>query len=213
MLPQAPASKSGAASKSGTAAAKPSLLSPASLHAKAPDVYKAQFTTTKGDFVIEVHRDWAPLGADRFYNLVKNGFYDDVAFFRVVPDFMVQFGMSGNPQIEAAWGHASVKDDPVKQGNARGRITFAMGGPNTRTTQVFINFKDNSRSLDSQGFATFGEVTEGMDIVDKLYGGYGDMAEQGGHGPSVAKLATDGNAYLTKYFPQLDRIKTAKIVP
>src|SRR5579864_1685696 len=138
MLPQAPASKSGAASKSGTAAAKPSLLSPASLHAKAPDVYKAQFTTTKGDFVIEVHRDWAPLGADRFYNLVKNGFYDDVAFFRVVPDFMVQFGMSGNPQIEAAWGHASVKDDPVKQGNARGRITFAMGGPNTRTTQVFI---------------------------------------------------------------------------
>jgi len=206
MLPQEPASKS------GTAAAKPSLLSPASLHAKAPDVYKAQFTTTKGDFVIEVHRDWAPLGADRFYNLVKNGFYDDTTFFRVVPDFMVQFGMSGNPKIEAAWGNARIKDDPVKQSNTRGRISFAMGGPNTRTTQVFINFKNN-RGLDSQGFAAFGEVTEGMDVVDKLYGGYGDMQDMGGHGPSPGRIAAEGNAYLVKYFPQLDRIKTAKILP
>src|SRR5579871_6398672 len=130
MFAQAPAAKAPAtkapASKAASTAAAPSarLLNPAALNAKAPAVYKAQFTTTKGDFVIEVHRDWAPLGADRFYNLVKNGFYDNVAFFRVVPDFMVQFGMSGNPKIEAAWGHATVKDDPVKQGNARGRITF-----------------------------------------------------------------------------------------
>ena len=211
MLPQTPAPKSGTASKTG--AAKPSLLNPASLHATAPATYKAQFTTTKGDFVIEVHRDWAPLGADRFYNLVKNGFYDDTTFFRVVPDFMVQFGMSGNTKIEGAWGSAKIKDDPVKQGNARGRISFAMGGPNTRTTQVFINFKDNSRALDSQGFAAFGEVTQGMDVVDKLYGGYGDMQDMGGHGPSPGRIAAEGNAYLLKYFPQLDRTKTAKIVP
>jgi peptidyl-prolyl cis-trans isomerase A (cyclophilin A) len=209
MLPQAPASKSGAASKSGTAAAKPSLLSPASLHAKAPDVYKAQFTTTKGDFVIEVHRDWAPLGADRFYNLVKNGFYDDVAFFRVVPDFMVQFGMSGNPQIEAAWGHASVKDDPVKQGNARGRITFAMGGPNTRTTQVFINLADNAR-LDPKGFSAFGAVSQGMDVVDQFYSGYGEGAPDG-NGPSQKTAESEGNAYLSRDFPKLDYIKKATI--
>jgi peptidyl-prolyl cis-trans isomerase A (cyclophilin A) len=192
---------------------KPSLLNPASLRAKAPDDFKAQFTTTKGDFVVEVHRDWAPNGADRFYNLVKNGFYDGVVFYRVVPNFMVQFGISGNPKIEAAWGHANIRDDSVKQGNKRGRITYAMTSvPNTRTTQVFINFRDNS-NLDSQGFAAFGEVTEGMDVVDKLYSGYGDMQEMGGHGPSPGKIETEGNAYLTKNFSQLDSIKTAKILP
>jgi len=189
-----------------------SLLNPASLKAKAPDVFKAQFTTTKGDFTVEVHRDWSPNGADRFYNLVKNGFYDGVVFYRVVPNFMVQFGISGNPKIEAAWAHANLRDDPLKQGNKRGRITYAMAGPNTRTTQVFINFRDNS-NLDSQGFTSFGEVTDGMDVVDKLYSGYGDMQEQGGRGPSVSKFEVEGNAYLTKNFSQLDSIKTAKILP
>jgi peptidyl-prolyl cis-trans isomerase A (cyclophilin A) len=192
--------------------AKPSLLNPASLKAKAPDVFKAQFTTTKGDFVVEVHRDWSPNGADRFYNLVKNGFYDGAEFFRVVPNFMVQFGIPGNPKVAAAWGHANLRDDPVKEGNKRGRITYAMAGPNTRTSQVFINFRDNS-NLDSQGFAAFGEVTDGMDIVDKLYSGYGDMQEMGGHGPSPGKIETEGNAYLDKNFSQLDKIKTAKILP
>jgi peptidyl-prolyl cis-trans isomerase A (cyclophilin A) len=191
---------------------KPSLLNPAALKAKAPDDFKAQFTTTKGDFTVEVHRDWAPNGADRFYVLVKNGFYDGAEFFRVIPNFMVQFGISGNPKIAAAWAHANLRDDPVKQGNKRGRITYAMAGPNTRTSQVFINFRDNS-NLDSQGFAAFGEVTEGMDVVDKLYGGYGDMQEMGGHGPSPSKIESEGNAYLDKNFSQLDKIKTAKILP
>ena len=191
---------------------KTTIMNPSLLRAKAPDVFKAQFSTTKGDFVIEVHRDWSPNGADRFYNLVKNGFYDDAGFFRVVPNFMVQFGISGNPKVAAAWGHANLRDDPVKEHNTRGRITFAMAGPNTRTTQVFINFKDNS-ALDGQGFAPFGEVTEGMDVVDKIYSGYGDMQEMGGHGPSPGKIESDGNAYLKKYFPQLDYIKTAKVLP
>ena len=191
---------------------KPSLMNPAALKAKAPDDFKAQFTTTKGDFTVEVHRDWAPNGADRFYVLVKNGFYDGAEFFRVIPNFMVQFGISGNPKIAAAWAHANLRDDPVKQGNKRGRITYAMAGPNTRTSQVFINFRDNS-NLDSQGFAAFGEVTEGMDVVDKLYGGYGDMQEMGGHGPSPSKIESEGNAYLDKNFSQLDSIKTAKILP
>jgi peptidyl-prolyl cis-trans isomerase A (cyclophilin A) len=192
---------------------KPSLMNPASLKAKAPDAFKAQFTTTKGDFVVEVHRDWSPNGADRFYNLVKNGFYDGVVFYRVVPNFMVQFGINGNTKIDGAWAHANIRDDTVKEGNKRGRITYAMTSmPNTRTTEVFINFKDNS-FLDSQGFAAFGEVTEGMDVVDKLYSGYGDMQEMRGHGPSPAKIHTDGNAYLTKNFSQLDSIKTAKILP
>src|SRR5579863_1082995 len=125
--------------------AKPSLMNPASLKAKAPDSFKAQFTTTKGDFVVEVHRDWAPNGADRFYNLVKNGFYDGVVFYRVVPNFMVQFGINGNTKIDGAWTHANIRDDAVKEGNKRGRITYAMTSmPNTRTTEVFINFKDNS---------------------------------------------------------------------
>jgi peptidyl-prolyl cis-trans isomerase A (cyclophilin A) len=184
---------------------KPSLMNPASLNAKAPAVYKAQFTTTKGDFVVEVHREWSPIGADRFYNLVKNGFYDDARFFRVISNFMVQFGISSTPKVAAAWAHANLRDEPVQKGNTRGRITYAMAGPNTRTTQVFINFKDNS-SLDGQGFASFGEVTEGMDVVDKLYSGYGERPDQG-------LIAAQGKAYLDKNFSQLDSIKSAKIVP
>lgn len=211
VVAQTAASKSGKEPPRGPSA-HASLLNPATLRAKAPDVFKAEFTTTKGDFVIEVHRDWSPNGADRFYNLVKSGFFDDAAFFRVVPNFMVQFGIPSNPKVAAAWGHANLRDDPVKQGNTRGRISFAMAGPNTRTTQVFINFKDNS-SLDGQGFAAFGEVIQGMDVVDKIYSGYGDMQEMGGHGPSPGKIESQGSAYLDKYFPQLDKIKSTKIVP
>src|SRR5580704_12763518 len=140
------------------------LANPAALNEPAPATYKVQLDTNKGPFVIEVHRDWAPIGADRFYNLVKNGYYDDVRFFRVVPDFMVQFGINGTPGIQTIWSDANIKDDPTKQTNARGMVTFAKtSAPNSRSTQVFINFKDNS-FLDNQGFAPFGKIIEGMDV-------------------------------------------------
>lgn len=214
MLAQAPASKSGA-SKSGTSkaatsskagAARPSLMNPASLKAKAPDEFKAQFTTTKGDFVIEVHRDWAPLGADRFYNLVKNGFFTNAAFFRVVPGFVVQFGLNANPAINKAWEKATIKDDPVKGSNTRGMVVFATAGPNTRTTQLFINFADRNKFLDPMGFAPFGTVIEGMDVVDKITSEYGERPQQD-------KITEEGDAYLVKNFPMIDKIKTAKILP
>lgn len=215
LLAQTPASKSAATSKSatsksattktGTPAAKPSLLNPASLHAKAPELFKAQFTTTKGDFVVEVHRDWAPLGADRFYNLVRNGFFTNAAFFRVVPGFVVQFGLSANPEVNKAWEHAAIKDDPVMGSNKRGMLVFATAGPNTRTTQLFINFADNSR-LDAMGFAPFGTVTDGMDVVDKIYPGYGQNPDQG-------LITEQGDAYIAKNFPMIDKIKMAKVLP
>ena len=187
------------------------MLKPTSLNAKAPDIYKAKFTTTKGDFVIEVHRDWAPLGADRFYNLVKNGFYDDAAFFRVLPGFMAQFGINPKPAVSKVWDNATIKDDPVKQSNKRGYVTFAKTSlPNSRGTQVFINYGDNSR-LDADAFAPFGMVVEGMDVVDKLYSGYGEGAP-GGSGPSQDRIQSEGKAYLDKNFPQLDSIKTATIM-
>jgi peptidyl-prolyl cis-trans isomerase A (cyclophilin A) len=156
-----------------------------------------------------VHRDWAPLGADRFFNLVKNGFYDDASFFRVLPGFMAQFGISAKPAINKVWEPATIKDDPVTQSNKRGYVSFATSGPNTRTTQMFINYGDNSR-LDSQGFAPFGMVVEGMDVVDKLYNGYGEGAPNGS-GPDQGRINSDGKAYLDKNFPQLDSIKTARI--
>jgi peptidyl-prolyl cis-trans isomerase A (cyclophilin A) len=187
-----------------------SLLDPSSLNQKAPATFKAKFTTTKGDFVVEVTRAWAPLGADRFYNLVKNGFFTDASFFRVISGFMVQFGISGKPAVAAAWTHAAIPDDPVTQSNKRGYITFATAGPNTRTTQVFINFGDNAR-LDDQGFAPFGQVIEGMDVVDKLYSGYGEGAPNG-NGPDQGELQAKGKAYLDASFPNLDSIKTAVIV-
>ncbi|MGC4082711.1 MAG: peptidylprolyl isomerase [Vicinamibacterales bacterium] len=187
------------------------LRNPAALTEKAPATYKAKLDTSKGAITITVHRDWAPNGADRFYNLVKAGFYDDVRFFRVIPNFMAQFGIHGNPSVMAAWRPATLKDDPVKQSNLRGFVTFATAGPNTRTTQLFINFKDNS-SLDRQGFAPFGEVTSGMDIVDKIYDGYGEGAPRG-KGPEQGRIQNEGNAYLTKDFPRMDYIKTATIVP
>jgi peptidyl-prolyl cis-trans isomerase A (cyclophilin A) len=180
------------------------LRNPAALNEKAPPTFKAKFDTSAGVFVIEVHRDWAPLGADRFYNLVKNGFFDDGRFFRVIAGFMVQFGINGNSSIQQAWLNTNLKDDPVKQSNKRGYITFATAGPNTRTTQVFINFADNSR-LDSQGFAPFGQVVSGMDVVDKLYSGYGERPNA-----SNAYLIK-GNVYVTKDFPKLDYVKKATI--
>jgi peptidyl-prolyl cis-trans isomerase A (cyclophilin A) len=187
------------------------LRNPAALTDKAPATFKVNLDTTKGLIVIDVHRDWAPNGADRFYNLVKSGFYDNVRFFRVIPNFMAQFGIHGEPQVAAAWVQAAIKDDPVKQSNTRGLVTFATRGPNTRTTQLFINFKDNS-PLDKQGFAPFGEVSKGMDVVDKIYDGYGEGAPSG-RGPEQGRLQSEGNAYLTKEFPKLDYIKTATIVP
>ena len=168
--------------------------------------------TSKGAFVIEVHRDWAPRGADRFYNLVKNGFYNDVRFFRVIPGFMAQFGIHGNPEIAKAWTTARINDDPVKESNKRGYVTFATAGPNTRTTQLFINFGDNGM-LDKQGFAPFGTVdAKGMAIVDKIFSGYGEGAPRG-RGPDQGRTQGEGNAYLNKEFPKLDFIKTATIVP
>src|SRR5262249_35794576 len=171
----------GAAGQAGKVGlAKAILRTPAKLNEAAPDTYKANFDTSKGVFVIEVHRDWAPKGADRFYNLVKHGYYDNCRFFRVIPNFMVQFGINGDPELNKVWSVARITDDPVKQSNKRGYITFAMGGPNSRTTQVFINFKDNSANLDKQGFAAFGQVVSGMDsVVDKIYDGYGEGAPNG----------------------------------
>jgi peptidyl-prolyl cis-trans isomerase A (cyclophilin A) len=212
---QTPASKSstskGTASKSG--AARPSLLDPASLRAKAPEDFKAQFTTTKGDFVVEVHRSWSPHGADRFYNLVKAGFFEGVSFFRVHPGFMVQFGVSGKPAVAKAWDNASIPDDPVMASNKRGFITYAMSSqPNSRSTQLFINFVDNT-GLDAQRFAPFGQVISGMEVVDMLYSGYGEMPAMGGKGPEPDKIEEEGDAYLVKNFPMIDKIKSAKILP
>jgi peptidyl-prolyl cis-trans isomerase A (cyclophilin A) len=189
----------------------PGLANPASLHEQAPPTYKVAFDTSKGPFVVEVHRDWAPNGADRFYNLVKNGFYNNGRFFRVISGFMVQFGLNANPAISAQWRGARIADDPVKQSNARGLITFATAGPNTRTTQVFINYADNS-ALDRQGFAPFGQVISGMNVVDALYSGYGEGAPSGG-GPDQSRVQNEGNAYLTTAFPKLDFIKSATIAP
>ena len=187
----------------GVDVSKAKLRNPAQLTEQAPEKYKARFDTSKGAFVVEVHRDWAPKGADRFYNLVKNGFFDDARFFRVVPDFMVQFGLNGDPNIQKNWANANIQDDPVKQSNKRGYITFATRGANTRTTQLFINFKDNA-SLDRQGFAPFGEVTSGMDVVDKINSQYGERPNQG-------SIQAEGNGYLNKEFPKLDYIKKATI--
>ena len=190
--------------------AAPAYADPAKLTAKAPESFKTQFNTTKGKFVIEVTRSLAPNGADRFYNLVHSGYFTDIAFFRVVPGFMCQFGISGDPNISAKWREATMPDDPVKGSNTRGTITFATAGPNTRTTQLFINFGDNS-SLDGHGFAPFGKVVEGMDVVDKIYSGYGEGAPRG-NGPDQGRIQMEGNAYLKKDFPMLDYIKSATIV-
>jgi peptidyl-prolyl cis-trans isomerase A (cyclophilin A) len=180
------------------------------MNEQAPAEFSAKFETSKGDVIIKVTRDWSPKGADRFYNLVKNGFYNDVRFFRIISGFMAQFGINGDPEISASCRAANIQDDPVKESNTRGKISFAMAGPNTRTTQVFINFGNNA-TLDGQGFSPFGEVTKGMDVVDALYSGYGEGAPRG-KGPGQGRIQTEGNAYLNKDFPELDYIKKATIM-
>jgi len=191
--------------------ASPGFTDPAKLTDKAPETFKAQFDTTKGKFTIEVTRSLSPNGADRFYNLVRSGYFKDVAFFRVVPGFMCQFGIHGDPNVSAKWRAAAIADDPVKGSNTRGTITFATAGPNTRTTQLFINFGNNI-NLDGMGFSSFGKVTEGMDVVDKINGEYGDGPPYGS-GPNQGRVQGEGNAYLKKDFPNLDYIKSATIVP
>jgi len=180
------------------------LMNPSTLNAQAPDVYRVKFTTTHGDFVVEVHRAWAPVGADRFYNLVVNNFFNGAAFFRYVPGFIVQFGLPANPAIGRVWQSANIKDDPVKQSNHRGTLTFATAGPGTRTTQLFINLNDNG-PLDGQGFAPFGTVVSGMNVVEGLYSGYGEKPDQG-------RITAQGKAYIDQSFPKLDSIKSATIV-
>jgi peptidyl-prolyl cis-trans isomerase A (cyclophilin A) len=200
------------AALAGPALAQSAKLSnPAALTEQAPATYKARFETTKGAFVIQVTRAWAPQGADRFYNLVKNGFFDDARFFRVISGFMVQFGISGDPALSAKWREANIRDDRVTQSNTRGMITFATAGPNTRTTQVFINFADNSQ-LDQMGFAPFGKVISGLNVVDAINAEYGEGAPRG-RGPDQGRLQMEGNAYLAKSFPRMDYIKKATIVP
>ena len=183
---------------------KAKLMNPASMTEQAPPTYTVNLNTSKGLIVIQVHRDWAPIAADRFYNLVKNGFYDEARFFRVVPNFMVQFGMNADPAVTRAWSGASMKDEPTKQGNKKGYVTFARtSAPNSRGTQLFINYKDNN-FLDAQGFAAFGEVTKGMDIAEGINAQYAEKPNQG-------EITAQGNAYLNKEFPKLDYIKTATI--
>jgi len=184
---------------------------PAKLKAKAPESFKVKFETTKGNFTVEVTRSLAPNGADRFYNLVRSGYFSDIAFFRVIQGFMCQFGIHGDPKVAAAWRGAQIPDDPVKASNTRGAITFATAGPNTRTTQLFINFGNNA-NLDGMGFSPFGKVTEAMDVVDKINHEYGEGAPRG-RGPDQGRVQMEGNAYLKKSFPNLDYIKSASIVP
>ena len=212
--PPTPAATAATVSPASSAAlasvVHPDLLDPSKATAKAPDVFKAKFTTTKGDVVIEVHRDWAPNGADRFYNLVKSGYFDDTRFFRAVEGFMVQFGINGDPAVNKKWQEANIADDPTKQSNKRGFVTFAQRGtPNTRSTQVFINYGDNAR-LDGT-FAPFAKVVTGMEIVDSFYKGYGEGAPMG-LGPDQGLIQSQGNAYLDARFPKLDGTKHAEIV-
>ena len=188
----------------------PILLTPDAMNETAPDVFRARFETGKGDFVIEAHRAWSPNGADRFHNLVANGYFDNVRFFRAVAGFVVQFGIHGEPEVSAVWGEQTIDDDPVLTSNTRGFVSYAMGGPNTRTTQVFVNLGDNSR-LDEMGFPPFGQVVEGMDVVDQLHSAYGDGPPRG-RGPDQREIFKSGNDYLSKSFPDLDFVRRATIV-
>ncbi len=191
----------------GAASAEdPSLLHPPSLHAKAPAVFRTRFTTTKGPFVVTVHRKWAPRGADRFYNLVRAGFYNGQRLFRVIPGFVVQWGISGNPKISRAWQKATIRDDPVRHTNARGTVVFADAGANTRTTQVFVNLGANTQ-LDGQGFAPFGVVTSGFPTLKHLYRGYGERPSN-----DQQQIVQQGEAFLRKHFPELDRILKARVL-
>jgi peptidyl-prolyl cis-trans isomerase A (cyclophilin A) len=192
-----------------TTSAHQALRNPAQATEKAPDTYRVRFQTTKGEFAVEVSRAWAPLGADRFYNLVTIGYLDGCKFFRAIEGFMVQFGISGNPDVARAWREATIRDDKVVETNTAGRVTFATAGPHTRTTQLFINYGNNAR-LDGMGFAPLGEVVEGMDVVRSLYTGYGEGAPSG-RGPDQGSIQKRGNAYLEERFPLLDGITRATV--
>jgi peptidyl-prolyl cis-trans isomerase A (cyclophilin A) len=209
--PSTTAQHAATANTSTAAKTTASLLKPDTLKLQAPAVFSAKFTTTKGDFVVEVTRAWSPRGADRFYNLVKYHFFDDAAFFRVLEGFVVQFGISARPDVAHAWENAKIEDDSVTQSNTRGMLSFATSGPNTRTTQLFINLGDNT-NLDAMGFSPFGKVTSGMDVVAALYSGYGEGAPNGS-GPDQGRIQAEGKAYLQKSFPLLDTVKTAVIEP
>ena len=176
----------------------------------APDVFRVKFETSKGTFIVECHRDWAPRGVDRFYNLTRAGFFDDSRFFRVRAGFIAQFGIPGDPRVAAVWQAQAMPDDPVRQSNARGFVAYAMTGPNARTTQLFINLGDNAR-LDKEGFAPIGKVVEGMEVVDRLYAGYGEEAGGGMRGGKQGELFKGGNAYLDREFPKLDKLLRATV--
>ena len=203
-------------SKSAATTAKPAgaatydhaLLKPALLKDKAPDTYQVKFDTTRGEFTVTVTRAWAPLGADRFYNLVKHHYFDNARFFRVLPGFVAQFGLSAYPAVNAAWEKATIKDDPRNQSNKPGTIVFATSGPNTRTTQLFINFRDNGSNLDGQGFTPFGQVDPpGMKVVEMFYDQYGENA-----GMDQENITKGGEKFLASHWPKLDTIKSATLV-
>ncbi len=210
----AEAGDSGTKPKPSPAPAAGALLDPAAAKERAPDSFKAKFTTTKGDFVVQVTRAWSPNGADRFYNLVKIGYYNETKFFRAIEGFMVQFGIHGDPAVNTKWRNAQISDDPrANQSNKRGYVTFAKSGaPNSRTTQIFINYVDANAKLDGMGFTPFGQVVEGMSVVDSLHKGYGEGSPMG-KGPDQSRVQSEGNAYLEKDFPLLDGVKRAEIVP
>jgi len=204
----APKAAAKAAPKAATKApaVRRDLMNPATMTGRAPAVFFTKFVTTKGEVIIKVTRAWAPNGADRFYNLVRAGFFTDAAFFRVISGFMAQFGISAKPEVARVWANANIVDDPVKSSNTRGMVTFAQSSArNSRSTQFFINYADNSR-LDPDRFAPFGQVIQGMDVVDKFYSGYGEQPDQG-------LITAQGKAYLDKNFPRLDRILTATVIP
>jgi cyclophilin family peptidyl-prolyl cis-trans isomerase len=186
------------------------LLQPGNFQEEAPPTYVVRFETTKGLVRIQVTREWSPLGADRFFNLVKAGYYDGVTFHRVIPGFMAEFGINGDPWVNAAWRQATMRDEPVRKPNERGRVSFSKNEPNTRTVQVFINTDDNA-NLNGQGFSPFGEVIEGMDVVDGLYSDYGESPTRGGTGVYQAMAIAKGDEYLDAEFPLLDRIERATI--
>jgi len=195
----------------GCAPEKTARIEEAPKPAKPPEVYRVKFETTKGDFVIEVRREWAPRGADQFHELVRNKFYDGSHFFRVVRGFVVQFGINKAPSIQRLWGPMQILDDPVAQKNKKGTVSYAKTGPNTRATQVFINLADNP-SLDKTGFAPFGQVVEGMEVVERLWSAYGEVAPRG-NGPDPTKIEVEGEPYLERSFPRLDRILRAALAP
>ncbi|HLW76562.1 MAG TPA: peptidylprolyl isomerase [Bryobacteraceae bacterium] len=184
----------------------------ASLHAAAPDVYRVQFHSSAGDFTLEVHRDWSPHAADRIFELVNAKYFDDSRFYRVVEGRWVQFGIAGDPKISQAWRHRTIPDDTVKQSNTLGYVGFANTGPDTRSTQIYINLGDNSRNDREAGFAPFAKVIEGMDVVVKLYSGYGEHSGGGMRAGHQDQMFEEGNAYLDREFPNLSRLLTASIV-